>query len=576
MILQALVRLYEDLAAQDRIARSGWSRSDITFALCIDANGKLERLVDLRQEVPNGKKMALRPQSMTLPAAVKRTVGIEPNFLWDNASYLLGIDSKGKPERTRQCFEACGALHREVLDGMESPVAKAILRFFETWDPDGAAEHPAIQEHLDRLYAGGNLTFRVDGQFASEDPAISDAWLKHFEGVDGERMQCLVTGQKDIIARTHPTIKGFQATGSALVSFNEDAFCSFGRKQSYNAPVGKYAAFAYTSALNYLLADKENVWSLGDASVVFWAEGGEKAYQGMMGGMMFGKDTNYSEDDLRSMAKTLTEGKPVDFDGTKLDPDTTFYILGISPNAARISVRFFLTNTFGALLKNIEAHYRRTEIIRYPNEIYRPRSLAQMLRETVNKHEKTKQPSPILSGAVARAAFMDTPYPASLLSNTILRIRAEHEISTGKASILKAYYCRNASDNQMIQEVMKVELNENCEVQAYVLGRLFAVMEQIQLASAEWTLNRTIKDSYFSSAASTPGAVFNRLFPLSEYHMKKLKRDKRNYAEKLGQEKQMLMGKLHSSIPSRFTLEESSCFYIGYYHQSNKRKKKEA
>lgn len=578
MILQALVRLYEDLAAQDRIARSGWSRSDITFALCIDADGKLERLVDLRQEVPNGKKMVLRARSMKLPAAVRRAVNIAPNFVWDNSKYLLGIDNDN-PDRARKCFESCATLHRDILEGVNSPTAKAILSFFETWTLQGSEVHPEIKEHLDILYSGANLVFRVAGQFAQDDPDVATAWQNYYDGADGIYMQCLVTGKTDLIARIHPVVKGVkggQSMGGVLVSFKEPAFCSYGREQSYNAPVGKYAAFAYTSALNYLLADKENVWSLGDASVLFWAEGGEPAFQDMMGAMTFGKETGYSEGDLRNMAKKLVEGKPVDFDGTKLDPDTTFYILGISPNAARISVRFFLTNTFGALLKNIEAHYRRTEIIRYPDEIYRPRSLPQMLRETVNKHEKTKQPSPILSGAVARSVFMDTPYPASLLSNTILRIRAEHEISTGKASILKAYYCRNASENQMIQEVMKVELNENCEVQAYVLGRLFAVMEQIQLASAEWTLNRTIKDSYFSSAASTPGAVFNRLFPLSEYHMKKLKRDKRNYAEKLGQEKQMLMGKLHSSIPSRFTLEESSCFYIGYYHQSNKRKKEEA
>lgn len=569
MILQALVRLYEDLAARDRIARSGWSKTDITFALCIDGDGKLERLVDLRQEVPNGKKMVLRPRSMTLPAAVKRTVGIEPNFLWDNASYLLGIDNKGKPERTRQCFDACGTLHREILDGLDTPPAKAILRFFETWNTEQAAEHPAIKEHLDRLFAGGNLTFRVTGQFASEDPAIAAAWQNHYDSKSGETMQCLVTGNMDVIEPVHPSVKGLpggQSSGGALVAFNAPAFCSYGREQSYNAPVGKYAAFAYTSALNYLLADKKNVSQLGDTSVLFWAEGGEPAYQGMMGAMTFGKETSYSENDLRSMAKTLTEGKPVDFDGTKLDPNTTFYILGISPNAARISVRFFLRSTFGSLLENVIAHHERMEIVRPAYEKFDVLPLWAMLRETVNLNSKDKSPSPILAGAAARAIFSGDRYPAALLEQTMLRIRAERSVTRGRAAILKAYYLKN-EHTECPKEVLTVSLNEASTNPAYTLGRLFSVYEAVQ-ESANPGINATIRDRYFNSAMSSPGTIFPTLDKLAKAHLRKLDKGLRiNYEKQIGALKEVF----GETYPARLTLPQQGSFDLGYYHQTQKR-----
>ena len=568
MILQALVRLYEDLAAQDRIARSGWSRSDITFALCIDADGKLERLVDLRQEVPNGKKMVLRARSMKLPAAVRRAVNIAPNFVWDNSKYLLGIDNDN-PDRARKCFESCATLHRDILEGVNSPTAKAILSFFETWTLQGAEAHPEIKEHLDILYSGANLVFRVAGQFAQDDPDVASAWQNHYDGADGIYMQCLVTGKTDLIARIHPAVKGVkggQAMGGVLVSFKEPAFCSYGREQSYNAPVGKYAAFAYTSALNYLLADKENVYSLGDASVLFWAEGGQPAYQGMMGGMMFGKETNYSEDDLRSMAKTLTEGKPVDFDGTKLDPDTTFYILGISPNAARISVRFFLRSTFGSLLENVTAHHERMEIVRPVYEKFDILSLWAMLRETVNLNSKDKSASPILAGAVARAVFSGTLYPAALLEQTMLRIRAERSVTRGRAAILKAYYLKN-EHAECPKEVLTVSLNEASTNPAYTLGRLFSVYEAVQ-ESANPGINATIRDRYFNSAMSSPGTIFPTLDKLAKAHLRKLDKGLRiSYEKQIGALKEVF----GESYPARLTLPQQGSFDLGYYHQTQKR-----
>ena len=277
MILQALTRYYEDLLAQGKIDAPGWAPVKISFALYLDENGGLTQVVPTMEDVTKGKKTVQQPQSMALPAAVKRTVGIAANFLWDNSSYLLGIDQKGRPERSRNCFAAAAKLHHAVLDGVDSPVAHSILAFFDNWKPENAAEHPALAGQLDEVISGGNLLFRAAGIYPQEDAAIREAWQRYREsgGTDAVRMQCLVTGREDEITAVHPSVKGVrdaQSSGAALVSFNAPAFCSYGHEQSFNAPVGKYAAFAYTAALNHLLADKENVQTIGDTTVVCWAE----------------------------------------------------------------------------------------------------------------------------------------------------------------------------------------------------------------------------------------------------------------------------------------------------------------
>ena len=165
MILQALTRYYEDLLTRGEIAAPGWSPAKISFALCLDENGAVIQVIPTMQEVVAGKKTVQRPQEIVLPAAVKRTAGVASNFLWDNSAYLLGIDQKGKPARSRECFQAAAQLHHAILDGVESPAARAILAFFDTWDPSMAAEHPALRASFDEITGSANLAFRVDSVY---------------------------------------------------------------------------------------------------------------------------------------------------------------------------------------------------------------------------------------------------------------------------------------------------------------------------------------------------------------------------------------------------------------------------
>lgn len=575
MILQALTEYYQALEREGKIAAPGWSPVKVSYALCLAMNGTLECVDFMQTEQPKGKKIVLAPQSISLPAPVKRTVGVAANFLCDNSSYFLGIDNKGKPQRTLECFSACKALHEKLLEHVDSPAAQAVLAFFRTWKLKKAWEHPALQEHLDGILSGGNLIFRTAEGFVHSDPAIRHAWETYYNSAgDGPQGFCLVTGEVGPIENIHPSIKnvaGAQSSGAALVSFNAPAFCSYGKEQNLNAPTGKFASFAYTSALNHLLSDRDHVFHIGDATVVCWSRSAKPAYAALFGGVTFGSAVpSYTENDLRGMVKSLCAGRPVIYEGDKLDPGMDFYVLGLSPNAARLSVRFFLRNTFGAFLRNIQAHYDRLEIIRPAYDKFDALPLWKLLSETVNQNSRDKSPAPDLAGEVLRAVLMNTRYPATLLNGVTLRIRAEREVTRGRAAIIKACLLQNYRYKPIyseLEEVLQVELNDACNYQPYVLGRLFAVMEKIQLASTDWNINRTIKDSYFTSAASTPKNIFAKLFPLSEYHMKKLSRDKPGLANTLTKEKVALVSKLIAPIPSRFSSEETDCFYIGYYHQ---------
>ncbi len=576
MILQALTQYYETLAAQEKLDRPGWSKAGISYALYIDDDGALERVVSLKEEQDRGKKKVLAPRPMSLPAPVKRSSGVAPNFLWDNSSYILGIDEKGKPKRSMECFESCRAFHHRLLDPIGSPGARALLAFFDHWDPACVREHPALADKLEDLLASANLVFRYKSQFLQEDPLIRQAWQDFYDAVeDGPERVCLVTGKKGTAEAVHPSIKGVagaQSSGAALVSFNAPAFCSYGQEQNFNAPVSKYAAFAYTSALNYLLGERRGVQRVGDTTVLFWAEDGSAASQDLFAGYTFGAPVPYEAKDLQEKVKSLCQGIPTRFDEFQLDPDMTFYVLGLSPNAARLSVRFFLRNSFGNFVRSVQAHYERLEIVRpsyAKNEFLPPWKL---LGETVNQNSRDKAPVPGLPGEVLRAILNNTSYPATLLNGTELRIRAERDITPNRAAILKAYYLKDPHTD-VPKEVLTVSLNPNCTDIPYTLGRLFSVYEAIQSA-ANPGIKATIKDRFFNSAAATPGTIFPILGSLAQKHLRKLRGD--NPGLSVFYEKQILdlSGILHETYPPRLSLPQQGSFQLGYYHQTQARYEK--
>ena len=330
--------------------------------------------------------------------------------------------------------------------------------------------------------------------------------------------------------------------------------------------MSRYAAFAYTTALNYLLADRNSVQLIGDTTVVCWAAGADPLYQSVTAAALFGAPppAGLTDKDLQAALKSLANMEP--YEGLPIDPGRHFYVLGLAPNAARLSVRFFLKDTFGGMMKNIWDHHERMRIAGPDNAQDKMIPLWAMLRQTANQKSKDKQASPVLAGSVARAIFDGTPYPAALLEAVTIRIRAERDINWQKAAILKAYYTKN-QNKDCPKEDLKVSLHEASTNIPYTLGRLFAVYEAIQEA-ANPGINATIKDKYFNAAAATPAMIFPVLDNLCQKHLRKLPIGRRiNMDKQVGQLKDIL----EEEYPLRLTLPQQGSFNIGYYHQKQKR-----
>lgn len=580
MILQALTAYYEQLVRLGKLSAPGWDDSfKVSYELRLNDAGQLLRVVSLLTEKTVGKKTVLAPRAMRVPAHEKRSSGIAANFLCDNSTYLLGADEKGKPERAADCFKACAKLHHTILDGVDSPAARALLAYFDSWDPAQAAAHPLLAEQWKEITGNANLIFGYEAadhshSFVNDDPAIQNAWQAHYNdrSADSDMGQCLITGKYAPIERTHPNISGVpgaQSSGAALVSFNAPAFCSYGHEQGDNAPVSKYAAFAYTTALNRLLADRNHCKHVGDTTILCWAENAEPVYQDAMSMFLFGADeaAGIQESDVQAALKRLSAGQTVPFLEKELSPDQHFYLLGLAPNAARLSVRFFLRDTFGSFAQNLQKHAEEMEIDCSEKEKFRTLPIWAVVNETTRTVPgQPAKPSPQLAGDLLRAVLTGGRYPATLLNGVTLRIRAEQTVTRGRAAVIKAYYLRNYP-TELNKEVYTVSLNETTNV-PYLLGRLFSVLEAVQKA-ANPGINTTIKDRYFNAACATPGMSFPTLLRLSQKHLRKLNDGLATHYDKQITE---LMAQLpESGFPDRLSLPDQGKFTIGYYHQTQKR-----
>ena len=574
MILQKATGYYEILLEQGKISPPGWDDGcKVSFGLNLDASGNITDVVPYQQtvQVKNGKEKILTFRNMCVPARVKRSTAVAANFLCDASSYILGIDGKNKPERTEECFEACRNLHRKILKDCKSPAALAMLAFFASANPDSIADNSAVKNALQDLTKGGNIIFCFNMEPVTKDPEIIQAW-ELYHGSDSEnavRGKCLVTGKEDTIARLHPAIGGIygaQSSGASLVSFNSPSSESYGHIQGENAPVGEYAAFAYTAALKYLVSDPNHCRRIGDMTVVCWADGKENSCHDLGMAALFGPSKGLDENVLSAALSKIAKGEPCEWDGANVNPDEHFYLLGISPNAARLSVRFFFEDSFGKFAENISRHCQDVAIVRpaYDNTENLP--IWKLLKETLNPKSKTEEVPSQMAEDVLKAVLYGTPYPTPLLNKVMIRIRAEQNVTRGKAAIIKAYYLRHPDDGCPM-EALHMELNRECTDTAYALGRMFSVYEQVQKA-AKPDIKATIKDRYFISASSMPATIFPMLGNLSQSHFRLLQRDKKGLAVKYEKELEELAVMIGAEYPARLSLAQQGSFQLGYYFET--------
>jgi CRISPR-associated protein Csd1 len=558
MILQALNDYYARKSADPEggLAPEGFEPKAIPFVLVLDETGRLVQLADRREGA--GKKKEAKAE--LVPQGVKKTSGVAANLLWDTAEYVLGIDTRGKPERVAEQHAAFVArLHETFGSQPEDAGIKAVLAFlsvYRTQALESQASHPLWPEILE---TNPLLTFQLhtDTRLVCQRPAVIAALTEDDGSAPNGR--CLVSGEADVIERLHPAIKGVwgaQTSGANIVSFNLGAFNSYGKNQSFNAPVGKRAAFAYTTALNHLLArDSRQRVQVGDASTVFWAEKSsgaefESAFLDFLDPPRDNPDLGAQA--VASLYQCIRDGRPF-----TNDDDQRFHVLGLAPNAARIAVRFWHVATIAELGRAFYRYFSEVDVVRPSYETGAPLSLFRLLASTALQGKADNIP-PNLGGDVMHAILGGGRYPETLMQGALRRIRAEREVSYPRAALLKAYLIRNLNDKEIT-----VSLNEENIDPGYRLGRLFAALERAQ-ERAQGNLNASIRERYYGAFSATPVTVLPLLMKLKNHHLAKLP----NRGEAVNLEKlfSAIVDGL-GDVPARLSLSEQARFAVGYYHQ---------
>jgi CRISPR-associated protein Csd1 len=569
MILQALQSYYERMRANpdSGMPPFGTSIENISFALVLDGGGELRGIDDLREL--DGNK--LRPRKLAVPAAVTRTSGVKANFGWDKAAYVLGNDKNGVKANADR-FVAFKELFYSVCATIEDDGFLAVWRFLDRWNPE-QAEQILSDSHGWEDLAAANLVFRLEGTkgYVHNRAPIQTAWLAHCAQFDdAPKVQCLITGDHDVPqARVHTPIKGVsggQTSGGYIVSYNATAFISYGKDK---ADVGKTSAFAYTTALNALLArgSRQRI-TIGDSTIAFWAERTSPAEAFLAD--LFDPSTESTQPEtnvdhqtaykIHDLLQAIRAGKHAVDIVPDLDEAVRFYLLALAPNAARLSIRFWEVDTVGGLMQKIGRHFHDLEIIRqYDNEPEFP-PLWLLLRQTATLN-KSENISPILAGGLAKAMLTGAQYPQSLLPAVLGRIRAEHMVTYYRAALIKAFLTRNK------QLEVPVSLDSARTDRPYLLGRLFAVLEKAQDEAVPGA-GTTIKDRYLGSASANPGQIFNVLLKGSANHLAKLRKDpdKKGMAFHYDIMMQDIINAFRD-FPTTMSAADQGLFMIGYYHQ---------
>ncbi|MBW7903076.1 MAG: type I-C CRISPR-associated protein Cas8c/Csd1 [Rhodocyclaceae bacterium] len=561
MILQALHDYYQrktlDPDPTRRLPAFGLEDKEIPFIVELDAEGRPLGIVDTRQG--DGKRKTAR--RYLVPKGIKRSSGVAANLLWDTAEYVLGVDTRGKPERVA---EQHAAFRRRIAELPEASRRdegiQALEGFYADYGPTALSDDPAWPEILE---SNPVLTFRLhnDGDLICQRSAVVAGCMSDDEA--GGASVCLITGQQVAAERLHTAIKGVwgaQSSGATLVSFNLDAFTSFNKEQGDNAPVSPFAAFAYTTALNHLLdRNSRQRFQVSDASTVFWTQKedieAESAFAAIFGEQ---DDPDARTELVRSMLNAVQSGQ---FDGGR--GENRFYVLGLAPNAARVSVRFWHAAPLHEIARRVRQWFDDLKVVRSARDPEYP-SLFRLLAACAQQGKADNIP-PNLGGDIMRAILSGGPFPATWLNAAVLRCRAEQNVTYLRAAAIKANLNRLRqfqSDSSLEKELLPMLDLEN-DSPAYRLGRLFAALEKIQ-EEASPGLNATIRERYYGAASSTPVAVFTTLLRLKNHHLAKLANRGRviNFERLLGE----IMGGLND-FPKHLSLQEQGRFALGYYHQ---------
>lgn len=610
MIIQALNQYYDILSNDENstIPRNGYSTAKVTFVLNLSPEGQLSHIIDIRTKEKNP-----RPKELVVPKQDSRSgAGCSPYFLCDNEKNVFGVEYVKKKDRektlndsskiisiledtgedavvvtkrSKKCFESFRELHQNILENIDSIESKALLSFLDNWNPEDFLKHPKIIENKNDILKGVFFVFEVAGTYLHKSPDLRKAWEVNSTIQNDEKSeptQCLVSGKTESISRVHQKIKGVtgaQSAGASLVSFDKASFCSYGKDQSFNAPIGKNAEFKYTTVLNHLLADPNYKLRVADSTVVFWAETSDNACEDLARSL-FNPPSSIKESDkknteqeeqrvkdektiqlINDILNKVRNTQPLDPKTIGADPETRFYILGLSPNNARLAVRFWYRDTYGDFINRVAKHYLDLDIVKAdfdPPYL----SIFRLLKETVPKTIERGEASPILGGLMLNAVLNGTQYPIQMYYAILNRVKVERSINFARAGFIKAYLLRLSRNgvSSLQESMITMSLNEKSLNVPYRLGRLFAVLEKVQ-SETNKEMGSTITSKYFSSASATPAFVFPVLLKLAQHHIAKS-----DWGFKTNQAIEEILSEV-DTFPAFLNLEDQGMFMLGFYHQ---------
>lgn len=568
-ILAALAKAYERLPDAPPY---GYSAEKVGFLISLNGDGSIAHVIDLREGEGRKKVSPL----MYVPQGVKRTAGIAPNFLWDKTAYVLGVTA-GEGKRTADERTAFVNRHLDALADNADPGLAALAAFLARWTPEQFVAPVWPDDMKDQNVAFAYEPDRRTVRTLHDRPAARSLWQRVAAQSEREIAVCLVSGETGPVARLHPAVKGVwgaQSSGASIVSFNLDAFTSYGHEQGDNAPISEASAFAYTTALNrFLQRDSGHRIQIGDASTVFWADASDATVSAEVEAIFAAwidpsaapAAVNEASEAAKIRAKLdmIRQGRPLAQINPALEENVRFHVLALAPNAARLSIRFYLEDSFGAIAQNYRRYLEDMRIDPPPRDA-QP-ALWKYLAETAVLGKRENVP-PNLAGEWLRSILAGTRYPQTLLATILMRLRADGAVSALRVSMLKAVLIRN------LKKEAPVALDPDSTDKGYLLGRLFAVYEHIQSAALGPRVNATVKDKFYASASAQPRKVFALLERGSANHLAKV--GKASPGRKINLERRVgsimeLMSPDQEPFPAALSSEQQALFGLGYYHQRN-------
>lgn len=566
-MIDSLISLYHVLEAAGTIPEYGFSMVNVPYGLQLDDDG---RLIGLTAFADGDHHV------MPVPARVVRSRDVKPNFACDTIQYLLADPAKNE-KRAKDCYKASGILHGKVLADVDTPAAKAVKRFFALppqWRRLRGMVDDDVYEELPRA----NMILCHGGVPVTMDALIASAWQSDYgtDSQSGPQFTSLASCEPVTPTRIHPRIKGVKgapSTGVALVSFKGDSLNSHGHEQRLNAPVSDREAYEYSTALNTLLSDPASTLTIGEVSLVCWTESGYPEYAQLFLAHMEPQRAYDLNIDAGELLNRIMHDTTCIMHGRILDPDERFHVLALSPNMARLTVRFHVTAPYRLFVENLIQHYRDTDIIPFPGKPSRLQTARIILSSTISPNRHDAIPAPEVTGETLRSILTGNPLPRSLFELTRMRILAERGVNTTRAAILRAWglQAERRGLGTLPRGILGRDLNTQTDYPPYVLGRIFALYSKFDWSVKPSRANRTRWD-YLTAAQTRPSHVFPILDAMPMPRSRSFTPLQHATLNATRNSIGLLYDRLDHRLPETLNVDEQTAFQLGYYFENSTRR----